>query len=40
VRWVQPTDWNSNIVKLNGPQYYYRYFDEMNELLIRDYLLR
>jgi hypothetical protein len=40
VRWVQPTDWNSNIVKLKGPQYYYRYFDEMNELVIRDYLLR
>ncbi|MBZ2177567.1 MAG: acetylxylan esterase [Acidobacteria bacterium] len=40
VRWVQPTDWNSNIVKLNGPQYYYRYFVEMNELLFRDYLLR
>lgn len=40
VRWVQPTDWNSNIVKLSGAQYYYRYFDEMNELVIRDFLLK
>ena len=40
VRWVQPTDWNGNIVKRNGPQYYYRFFDEMNERVIRDYLLQ
>lgn len=40
VRWVQPTDWNGNIVKRTGPQYYYRYFDEMNEKVIREYLLQ
>ena len=40
VRWVQPTDWNGNIVKRSGPQYYYRFFDEMNERVIREYLLQ
>ncbi len=40
VLWVQPTDWNENVVKRSGPQYYYRYFDEKNAEIIRDFLLQ
>jgi hypothetical protein len=39
VVWMQPTDWNRNIVKLNGPRYRYRVFDEQNENMI-EWLLR
>jgi hypothetical protein len=35
VTWIQPTDWNNNIVLLTGPLYRYRAFDEMNEGMIR-----
>ena len=35
VTWMQPTDWNNNIVPLTGPLYRYRAFDEMNEGIIR-----
>lgn len=39
VTWMQPTDWNNNIVVLQGPLYRYRAFDEMNENMI-GWLLR
>ncbi|MBI2684993.1 MAG: acetylxylan esterase [Acidobacteria bacterium] len=39
VTWMQPNDWNNNIVVLNGPLYRYRAFDEMNEGII-NWLLR
>ncbi len=35
VTWMQPNDWNTNIVPLSGPLYRYRAFDEMNEGIIR-----
>jgi cephalosporin-C deacetylase-like acetyl esterase len=35
VTWMQPNDWNNNIVPLTGPLYRYRAFDEMNEGIIR-----
>jgi len=35
VTWMQPNDWNNNIVSLSGPLYRYRAFDEMNEGIIR-----
>lgn len=35
VTWMQPTDWNNNIVSLPSSLYRYRGFDEMNEGVIR-----
>ncbi|HEU0123912.1 MAG TPA: acetylxylan esterase [Bryobacteraceae bacterium] len=35
VTWMQPTDWNNTIVRLEGPLYRYRAFDEMDEGMIR-----
>ncbi len=37
--WMQPNDWNRNIVKLSGSRFRYRVFDEMNENMI-EWLLR
>jgi hypothetical protein len=34
VTWMQPTDWNNNIVPLTGPLYRYRAFDEQNEKIL------
>lgn len=34
VTWMQPMDWNQNIVALHGPLYRYRGFDEQNERVI------
>jgi hypothetical protein len=39
VTWMQPMDWNQNIVALEGPLYRYRAFDEMDEGMM-DWLLR
>ena len=39
VTWMQPTDWNNNIIHLPGPMYRYRTFDEMNEGIIKWLLL-
>lgn len=35
VTWMQPNDWNNNIVAVQGPLYRYRAFDEMNEGIVR-----
>jgi cephalosporin-C deacetylase-like acetyl esterase len=35
VVWMQPNDWNNNIVALPGPLYRYRVFDERDENMIR-----
>ena len=35
VTWMQPNDWNTNIVTVAGPLYRYRAFDEMNENIIK-----
>jgi hypothetical protein len=35
VTWMQPTDWNNNILPITGPLYRHRAFDEMNEGIVR-----
>lgn len=40
VRWVEPVDWNGNVIRKKGPEFLYRYFEEGNQRMIREFLLR